>query len=183
MIVILSATLPEDLLAQVEAVVPVLVVPAGTRPTRGRVQVRSSCEHRYAVHSHRQCDAAARPGLKALHGCIVTNASMLGFFGGDLLPAYNGCKGAAQHSIKLSIAYASDQIRVNGGAQDRTVSPRAQALQGDARCPTPQVLACIPIDRWDTPDDVADPVPFSASDAFCFVTGVTSLADGGFLNA
>jgi NAD(P)-dependent dehydrogenase (short-subunit alcohol dehydrogenase family) len=125
--------------------------------------------------------AAARAGLKARAGCIVNTASMLSFFGGGLVPGYSASKGGvAQLTKSLAIAYAADQIRVNAIAPGWIATPLTQALQDDPARSAP-IVARTPLGRWGTPEDVAGPVLFLASDAARFVTGVVLPIDGGYL--
>ena len=127
--------------------------------------------------------AAARAGLKARAGCIVNTASMLSFFGGGLVPGYSASKGGvAQLTKSLAIAYAADQIRVNAIAPGWIATPLTQALQDDPARSAP-IVARTPLGRWGTPEDVAGPVMFLASDAARFVTGVVLPIDGGYLIA
>ena len=127
--------------------------------------------------------AAARAGLKARAGCIVNTASMLSFFGGGLVPGYSASKGGvAQLTKSLAIAYAADQIRVNAIAPGWIATPLTQALQDDPARSAP-IVARTPLGRWGTPEDVAGPVLFLASEAARFVTGVVLPIDGGYLIA
>jgi NAD(P)-dependent dehydrogenase (short-subunit alcohol dehydrogenase family) len=127
--------------------------------------------------------AAARAGLKARAGCIVNTASMLSFFGGGLVPGYSASKGGvAQLTKSLAIAYAADRIRVNAIAPGWIATPLTQALQDDPARSGP-IVARTPLGRWGTPEDVAGPVLFLASDAARFVTGVVLPIDGGYLIA
>jgi NAD(P)-dependent dehydrogenase (short-subunit alcohol dehydrogenase family) len=128
----------------------------------------------------RMC-AAARPLLRASHGCIVNTASMLSFFGGGLVPAYSASKGGvAQLTKSLAIAYADDGIRVNAVAPGWIATPLTRALQEDPER-SRQILDRTPLKRWGTPADVASPVLFLASDAARFVTGTVLPVDGGYL--
>lgn len=130
--------------------------------------------------SMRVC-AAARPGLKLRRGCIVNTASMLSFFGGGLVPGYSASKGGvAQMTKSLAIAYAADGIRVNAVAPGWIATPLTQALQDDPQRSAP-ILARTPLGRWGTPQDVAGPVLFLASEAAAFVTGAVLPVDGGYL--
>jgi NAD(P)-dependent dehydrogenase (short-subunit alcohol dehydrogenase family) len=125
--------------------------------------------------------AAARAGLKARAGCIVNTASMLSFFGGGLVPGYSASKGGvAQLTKSLAIAYAADGIRVNAVAPGWIATPLTQALQDDAARSAP-ILARTPLGRWGTPEDIAGPVLFLASEGARFVTGVVLPVDGGYL--
>lgn len=132
------------------------------------------------VGTMRVC-AAARPLLAARRGCIVNTASMLSFFGGGLVPGYSASKGGvAQLTKSLAIAYAAEGIRVNAIAPGWIATPLTQALQDDPARSAP-ILARTPLGRWGTPEDVAGPVLFLASDAARFVTGAVLPVDGGYL--
>jgi len=125
--------------------------------------------------------AAAREGLKRKKGCIINTASMLSFFGGGLVPAYSASKGGvAQLTKSLAIAYAADGIRVNAIAPGWIATPLTKALQDDPNRAGP-ILARTPLGRWGTPDDVAGPVLFLASEDAAFVTGIIMPIDGGYL--
>lgn len=152
--------------------------------------IRRGAEHDPAVFAEvldinltgamRVC-AAARPLLAARAGCIVNTASMLSFFGGGLVPGYSASKGGvAQLTKSLAIAYAADGIRVNAIAPGWIATPLTQALQDDPARSAP-ILARTPLGRWGTPQDVAGPVLFLASDAARFVTGAVLPVDGGYL--
>lgn len=125
--------------------------------------------------------AAARPLLARTRGCIVNTASMLSFFGGGLVPGYSASKGGvAQLTKSLAIAFAADGVRVNAIAPGWIATPLTQALQDDPARSAP-ILARTPLGRWGTPEDVAGPVLFLASDAARFVTGAVLPVDGGYL--
>jgi NAD(P)-dependent dehydrogenase (short-subunit alcohol dehydrogenase family) len=126
---------------------------------------------------------AARPLLAKTRGCIVNTASMLSFFGGGLVPGYSASKGGvAQLTKSLAIAYAVDGIRVNAIAPGWVATPLTQALQDDPARSAP-ILARTPLGRWGTPDDIAGPVLFLASEQARFITGVVLPVDGGYLIA
>jgi NAD(P)-dependent dehydrogenase (short-subunit alcohol dehydrogenase family) len=152
--------------------------------------IRRGAEHDPAVFAEvvdinlngcmRTC-AAARTLLAQTRGCIVNTASMLTFFGGGLVPAYSASKGGVGQLTKsLAIAYAVDGIRVNAVAPGWIATPLTAALQADPARSGP-IVARTPLARWGTPEDVADPVFFLASDAARFVTGVILPVDGGYL--
>jgi NAD(P)-dependent dehydrogenase (short-subunit alcohol dehydrogenase family) len=126
---------------------------------------------------------AARPLLAKTRGCIVNTASMLSFFGGGLVPGYSASKGGvAQLTKSLASAYAVDGIRVNAIAPGWVATPLTQALQDDPARSAP-ILARTPLGRWGTPDDIAGPVLFLASEQARFITGVVLPVDGGYLIA
>jgi NAD(P)-dependent dehydrogenase (short-subunit alcohol dehydrogenase family) len=125
--------------------------------------------------------SAARAALKQTRGCIINTASMLSFFGAGLAPGYSASKGGvAQLTKSLAVAYAADRIRVNAVAPGWIITPLTKALQDDpAR--SSAILSRTPMGRWGTPEDVAGPVLFLASQAASFVTGVILPVDGGYL--
>jgi NAD(P)-dependent dehydrogenase (short-subunit alcohol dehydrogenase family) len=85
-----------------------------------------------------------------------------------------------QLTKSLAIAYAEDGIRVNAVAPGWIATPLTQALQDDAQR-SGTILARTPLKRWGTPDDVAGPVLFLASEAARFVTGAILPVDGGYM--
>ncbi|MBT8425920.1 MAG: SDR family oxidoreductase, partial [Silicimonas sp.] len=54
------------------------------------------------------------------------------------------------------------------------------ALQADPEREA-QLMARVPASRWGTPEEIADPVVFLASDAARFVHGAILPVDGGWL--
>ena len=124
---------------------------------------------------------ATRKGLASKQGCIVNMASMLSFFGGGAVPAYSASKGGvAQLTKSLAIAYAPDGIRVNAIAPGWIATPLTRSLTEDV-ARTEQILSRTPLRRWGTPEDVAGPAVFLASQAARFMTGVDLPVDGGYL--
>ena len=80
----------------------------------------------------------------------------------------------------LSVEWARNNINVNAIAPGWIATPLTQALQDDPVRAGP-ILARTPLGRWGTPEDVAGPVLFLASDAARFMTGVVLPVDGGYL--
>lgn len=130
----------------------------------------------------RMC-AASRALLAASRGSVVNIASVLSFFGGGLVPGYSASKGGiVQLTKSLAIAWAGEGIRVNAVAPGWIETPLTAALREDA-ARSQAILARTPMGRWGTPEDVASPVLFLASDAAAFITGAVLAVDGGYLIA
>ena len=127
----------------------------------------------------RMC-VAARPLLARTRGSIVNLASMLSFFGGARVPAYSASKGGVGQLTKsLALAWASEGIRVNAVAPGWINTSFTEALQQDA-ARSSQILGRTPMARWGTPEEIAGPVLFLASEAASFITGAILNVDGGY---
>jgi NAD(P)-dependent dehydrogenase (short-subunit alcohol dehydrogenase family) len=176
-----SAESVEDLLRGVERL-DVLVNAAGI--------IRRGDEHDPEVFAEvldvnlngamRMC-AASQSLLAASRGSVVNIASVLSFFGGGLVPGYSASKGGlVQMTKSLAIAWAGQGIRVNAVAPGWIETPLTAALREDA-ARSQAILSRTPMGRWGTPEDIASPVLFLASDAASFVTGAVLAVDGGYL--
>ena len=123
---------------------------------------------------------ACRPALARARGAIVNIASMHALFGAPLSPGYAASKaGIVQLTKSLAVAWAGDGIRVNAIAPGwiataMTVPARSDPGRNRA------ILERTPLGRWGTPDDIAGPALFLASDAARFVTGAVLPVDGGY---
>lgn len=123
---------------------------------------------------------AFRDHLARSRGSIINVASMYAIFGAPHAPGYAASKGGvAQLTKSLAVAWAKDGIRVNAIAPGwietaMTVVARSDDTRNRA------ILERTPMGRWGTPQDVAGPVLFLASDAARFVTGVVLPVDGGY---
>ena len=127
----------------------------------------------------RMC-VSARVKLAETNGCIVNLASMYSIFGAPRAPAYAASKGAvAQLTKSLAVAWAPERIRVNAVAPGWVATPLTKALQDD-EARTAAILTRVPMGRWATPEDIAGPVLFLASDLASFVTGAVLPVDGGY---
>lgn len=122
----------------------------------------------------------ARPKLAAARGVIVNTASMLSFFGGQLVPAYTASKGGvAQLTKALAAAWARDGIRVNAIAPGWIKTELTRGLfEDDSR--SAAILDRTPMGRWGEPPDVAGAAVFLCSEAAQFITGAILPIDGGY---
>ena len=122
------------------------------------------------------CRAALAKG----RGAVVNIASMHAIFGAPLSPAYAASKaGVVQLTKSFAVAWAEDGIRVNAIAPGWIETPMTVPARSDpAR--SRAILDRTPLGRWGTPDDLAGPALFLASDAARFVTGAVLVVDGGY---
>jgi 2-deoxy-D-gluconate 3-dehydrogenase len=76
--------------------------------------------------------------------------------------------------------WAASGVNVNAVAPGYVQTDNTAALRDD-REREAAILARVPAGRWGTPEEIADPVVFLASDAARFVHGATLVVDGGWL--
>ncbi len=126
--------------------------------------------------------AASHPRLVAAGGgSIMLIGSMLSFQGSGHAPAYSASKGAIlQLGRSLAIAWAREGIRVNVLAPGWITTPLTEPLRRDA-ARSDQIVSRTPLGRWGTPEEVAGPAVFLASQAASFITGAVLTVDGGYL--
>ena len=123
---------------------------------------------------------ACRAALANARGSIVNIASMHAIFGAPLSPAYAASKaGIVQLTKSLAVAWAADGIRVNAIAPGWIETPMTVPARSDAGR-NRAILDRTPLGRWGTPEEIAGPALFLASDAARFVTGAVLAVDGGY---
>ncbi len=114
-------------------------------------------------------------------GKVIFVASVLSFQGGLTVPGYAASKGAvAQLAKAFANEWAAHGVNVNAIAPGYVATDNTAALQNDPEREA-ALLARVPAARWGTPDEIADPVVFLASDASRFVHGTILAVDGGWL--
>jgi 2-deoxy-D-gluconate 3-dehydrogenase len=125
--------------------------------------------------------AAGRHMLERGGGKIVTVASVLGFEGGLMVPAYASSKHAVIGLTRaLANEWAHRGINVNAIAPGYTVTDNTQALRDDPDR-SKSLLARIPAGRFADPAEMAGAVVFLASDAASYCHGSVIAVDGGWL--
>src|SRR5690606_24555590 len=127
--------------------------------------------------------AAANQFVKQGHGGkVISIASMLSYQGGIRVPSYTASKSAVK-GITMAFAneLAKHNINVNAIAPGYMATNNTQALRDD-ETRAGQILERIPAGRWGTPDDVAGPAVFLASEAASYINGFTLAVDGGWLS-
>jgi NAD(P)-dependent dehydrogenase (short-subunit alcohol dehydrogenase family) len=125
------------------------------------------------------CARAAAPNLVETEGCVVNVASVGGLVG---LPRQHPYVASKHGLVGLTKSMAIDWapgVRVNCVAPGYVATDLTEDLTDDD-----QLRASIeertPLDRFATPDEVAAPVVFLASEAAAYITGTTLAVDGGW---
>jgi 2-dehydro-3-deoxy-D-gluconate 5-dehydrogenase len=126
--------------------------------------------------------AVARQFIAQGHGGKIINvASMLSFQGGVRVPSYTASKSGVTGITRLMAnEWAAQRINVNAIAPGYMATNNTAALRADEGR-NASILERIPAGRWGTPDDLAGPVVFLASQASDYVNGYTVAVDGGWL--
>jgi NAD(P)-dependent dehydrogenase (short-subunit alcohol dehydrogenase family) len=126
------------------------------------------------------CTQAAAP-LMLLHGgaSVVNIASISGLRASTLRVAYGTSKAALLHLTRQQAAELGMRgIRVNAVAPGPVDTAMAQQVH------TPAIRAgyhaAIPLNRYGTPEEIAEAVGFLCSDAASYVNGQVLAVDGGF---
>ncbi|GAB5464015.1 MAG: 2-dehydro-3-deoxy-D-gluconate 5-dehydrogenase KduD [Hoeflea alexandrii] len=126
--------------------------------------------------------ALGRSMLKQGTGKIVFVASVLSFQGGINVPGYAASKGAIAQLVRaFSNEWAARGINVNGIAPGYIATDNTAALQADPDR-TRSLMERIPVGRWGTAEEIAEPVAFLCSDLARFVHGTILPADGGWMS-
>ncbi|RKF17877.1 2-dehydro-3-deoxy-D-gluconate 5-dehydrogenase KduD [Alginatibacterium sediminis] len=126
--------------------------------------------------------AVAKQFIAQGHGGKIINiASMLSFQGGIRVPSYTASKSAVMGITRaMANEWANHNINVNAIAPGYMATNNTTALRADEER-NASILERIPADRWGTPEDVAGPCVFLASDAASYINGYTIAVDGGWL--
>lgn len=131
---------------------------------------------------------AVIPGMiKKGHGKIINICSMMSELGRETVSAYAAAKGGLKMLTKnIASEYGEYNIQCNGIGPGYIATPQTATLrevQADgSKHPFDQfIVAKTPAARWGTPEDLAGPAVFLASDASDFVNGHILYVDGGIL--
>ena len=106
---------------------------------------------------------------------------MLSFQGGIRVPSYTASKSGVMGVTRLMAnEWAKHNINVNAIAPGYMATANTTALRAD-EARNAEIVGRIPAGRWGTPEDLAGPVVFLASEASDYVSGYTVAVDGGWL--
>ncbi len=131
---------------------------------------------------------AVIPGMiQKGHGKIINICSMMSELGRETVSAYAAAKGGLKMLTRnICSEYGGQNIQCNGIgpgyiATEQTAPLRETQPDGSRHPFDRFIISKTPAARWGTPDDLAGPVVFLASDASNFVNGHILYVDGGIL--
>lgn len=125
--------------------------------------------------------------IKKGHGKIINICSMMSELGRETVSAYAAAKGGLKMLTKnIASEYGEYNIQCNGIGPGYIATPQTAPLreiqENGCRHPFDQfIISKTPAARWGTPEDLAGPAVFLASDASDFVNGHVLYVDGGIL--
>lgn len=125
--------------------------------------------------------------MKKGHGKIINICSMMSELGRETVSAYAAAKGGLKMLTRnICSEYGEYNIQCNGIGPGYIATPQTAPLrekQADgSRHPFDSfIIAKTPAARWGTPEDLAGPAVFLASEASNFVNGHILYVDGGIL--
>lgn len=125
--------------------------------------------------------------IKKGHGKIINICSMMSELGRETVAAYAAAKGGLKMLTKnIASEFGEYNIQCNGIGPGYIATPQTAPLrevqEDGSRHPFDQfIVAKTPAARWGTPEDLAGPAVFLASDASDFVNGHILYVDGGIL--
>ena len=111
-------------------------------------------------------------------GVVLNIASIGGLSVETTIGVYNGTKAALIHLTRTLAAELAPGVRVNAIAPGLVKTDMARALWE----PNEEAIARhMPLRRLGVPEDIANAAVFLASDAASWITGTTTVIDGGAL--
>jgi len=117
--------------------------------------------------------------LERRSGVIINVASVAGLQGAPMMSHYAAAKAAVislTQSLALETAWAG--IRVNALVPGWIETDLTDFLRANDEAEK-GTLSRVPMARWGTSDEIAQPAVFLASDASSFMTGQSLVVDGG----
>jgi NAD(P)-dependent dehydrogenase (short-subunit alcohol dehydrogenase family) len=125
------------------------------------------------------CHAFASHLLDRGQGSVINVASVAGVAASPLLTPYGAAKaGLISLTKSLAVEWGLQGVRVNALCPGWTATDLNRNLWLDPEA-GPATIATVPMGRWGTPEEMAGPAVFLASDASSYMTGQVLIVDGG----
>ncbi|MDR0928109.1 MAG: gluconate 5-dehydrogenase [Oscillospiraceae bacterium] len=126
---------------------------------------------------------AVLPGMiEKGHGKIINVCSMMSELGRETVSAYAAAKGGLKMLTRnICSEFGGANIQCNGIGPGYIATPQTAPLREEGHPFNSFILSKTPAGRWGTPEDLAGPAVFLASDASDFVNGHILYVDGGIL--
>lgn len=129
------------------------------------------------------------PHLQQHKGSLVFTCSTVALAGMKGVTAYSAAKGAiAAMTRQLAADFAADGVRVNAVAPGAVRTPLSESQfrsrakdEAEFEVLLSQVIQRYPLQRWGTPEEIADMVHMLGTDRSSWVTGQILPVDGGLL--
>ncbi len=122
--------------------------------------------------------AALKPMIRARRGRIIFVSSVVGEMGNAGQTAYAATKAALLGAAKsMAREYAKRSVTVNAVTPGWVDTEMTRGLPEAARA----ALSQLPLGRPATPEEIAGPIAFLASDEASYVTGAVLRVNGGLL--
>lgn len=120
--------------------------------------------------------------IKKGAGKIINICSMMSELGRETVSAYAAAKGGLKMLTKnIASEYGEFNIQCNGLGPGYIATPQTAPLREEGHPFNNFIIAKTPAARWGTPEDLAGPAVFLASEASNFVNGHVLYVDGGIL--
>ena len=125
---------------------------------------------------------ASLPALIESEGTFIAVSSQLGEVGVKGAGVYCATKGGINNLTRqLAVEYAEDGVRVNTLAPGIVTTAMNEAVREEDEEWESKKARAVPLGRLATPEEIAEPAVFLASDSSRYMTGHTLVVDGGYI--
>lgn len=125
---------------------------------------------------------AAMPALIEAEGTLINVSSQLGEVGVKNAATYCATKGGINNFTRqLAVEYAEEGVRVNVLAPGIVKTEMNQNVRENNPEWENKKSENIPLNRLATPEEVAEPAVFLASEDASYITGHVLIVDGGYI--
>ncbi len=123
--------------------------------------------------------ACTRPMMQKRFGRIINTSSVAGRFGGRGQANYAASKAgidALTRVLAMELSSKKRNITVNAVAPGMIVTPLSEQVRS---LTDDKIVDLVPLERYGTPEDVANAIRFLASEEGSYINGQVIVVDGG----